>query len=82
MEVTFAILKRENVDDVKVSQNYIPNQKYPRECDCRYCPKRSDPEPRENSQGVSQITSFSSTHGFSPLVQEQTGTPELASLLS
>lgn len=82
MEVTFAILKRENVDDVKVSQNYIPNQKYPRECDCRYCPKRSDPEPRENSQGVSQITSFSSTHGFSLLVQEQTAMPGLASLLS
>lgn len=81
MEVTFAILKRENVDDVKVSQNYIPNRKYPSKCDCRYCPKRSDPEPRENSQGVSQITSFSSTHAFSLLVQEQTGTPGLASLL-
>lgn len=39
----FCHSKRENVDSLKVS-HYIPNQKYHRGCDHRYCPKCSDPE--------------------------------------
>ena len=51
-----AFFKRENMGDLKWSPNYIPNQKYPRACDCRYCPKCSDPEPRKRiSRDVGQI---------------------------